>query len=134
MTTKTMIATVVSPPSSPAWAIVAAAASVKARFLGLPADNRAPRPSDLPALNRSIIAIHFGTCGSTPGRGRLRHWATAKTKNRTPMMTLTQLTAVDAPESGLSESPATRTTITLTTVRPSTQPTPNAGPLDLAFG
>ena len=50
------------------------------------------------------------------------------------MSSLITSTAVDDPESGSSESPATRRTITLTMTSPSTHPTAKAGPFERAFG
>ena len=41
-------------PLSPAWAIDAAAANVRARFFGLTPERRTPSPNDLPAVKRSI--------------------------------------------------------------------------------
>ena len=50
------------------------------------------------------------------------------------MTSLTMSTPVDVPESGSSESLATRTTMTLTRTSPITHPAAKAGPLERARG
>ncbi len=82
----------------------------------------------------SIAAIHFGISGSWPGCGRLRHCPNASTRKASPNSSSIQSTAVELPESGSSDPLATNTTMTLTTTRPTTHPSPNAGPLVRARG
>ena len=78
MTTNTMIATTSSPALSPAWATPAIAAMVRARFFGLSPESTTPKPNALPAVNWSIVAIHFGVSGVSPALGRPCHCFSAE--------------------------------------------------------
>jgi hypothetical protein len=120
-------------PDKPAWAIDAAPAAVSARFFGFEPDNNAPNPSDLPAVKRSMAAIHFGIGGSTPFMGRACHCLTATASSTRPKTSLITSTAVEV-SSLVSAPPASSSTSTLTTTSPTTQPTANAGPFERARG
>ena len=134
MTTKTSTAMAVCDPLRPACAIDDAAARVRARFLGFTPDRRMPNPNDLPALNESMVVIHPGIVGSSPGFGRPRHCLPASARNSTPNTILNQSCVVEDVLPAVEEPPATTSTITFTVTSPATQPTANAGPLLRAFG
>src|SRR3984885_7029683 len=114
--------------------MLAAAASVRARFFGFTPERRTPRAADLPAPKPSMEAIHLGIVASSPFFGRPRHRRAAMATKRTPRKTSSQLTPVAVSLLGLLAPPATIRTITLTATKPVTHPRANTVPFDLAFG
>jgi hypothetical protein len=114
--------------------MLAAAANVRARFLGLAPDSTAPSPAERPAVMWSSALIHVGISGSSPGAGRPRHCRTATARSASPNSSSSTSTAVLVPLSWSSTPPATSSTTTLTTTKPTTHPTAKAGPFEWARG
>ncbi len=96
ITTNTSTAMAVSVPLRPACAIDEAAARVRARFLGFTPDSRMPNPNDLPAVKVSMVVIHPGIVGSSPGFGRPCHCLPASARKSTPKTILNQSCVVEA--------------------------------------
>ena len=92
--TNTATAIAVSAVVSPASAIDADAASVRARFFGFAPESATPSSAALAGEAESMPAIHDGIAGSSPGFGRFCHCLAAMTQKRSPIATLTQLTPV----------------------------------------
>src|SRR4051794_40717177 len=85
--------------------------------------------SDRPAVNPSIVRIHFGSSAASPARGRARHWRAASSRSSAPSTSLSTSTQVAGSPSLAPAPPATSSTIVLTTASPRTHPARNAGPL-----
>src|SRR4051794_280696 len=128
-TTNTAIATTSAPVLAPACATVAAAPTVSSRFFGLIPESATPMASDRPAVNPSIVRIHFGGSAASPARGRARHWRAASSRSSAPSTSLSTSTQVAGSPSLAPAPPATSSTIVLTTASPRTHPARNAGPL-----
>ena len=77
----------------------------------------------------STSAIQRGVLAGCPCLGLFFHCLAASTRNRSPMVTSSQLTPVAVALSGSSLSPSATTTMTLTADRPTTHPAANPSPV-----
>ena len=110
--------------------------SSSARFFGLTAERIAPNPSDLPAVNVSIACIHLGIAASWPARGRRAPGARRQEHEQHTKRELDDAdprlrAAVGRLPSCRSRARAARRPAI---VRPTIQPSANAGPFDRARG
>jgi len=108
-----------------ASAMTAAPERVRTRFFGF----TEPRRKAIVNARRGVIvsmpAIHVGTAGSSPGRGRPSHFRTARTTSAAPSR-IFRWGAHRKPPPAAPETSASRSTTAPTEKRPSSQPETNA--------
>src|SRR5659263_334087 len=95
MAMKMMSVPICSATDIPDCEIVATAATIRRRFLGLAPERTAPRPSDFGQVNSSSACIHFGISGCSPSFGLFRHRLEAAKRSMTPSRILNEYAPCD---------------------------------------
>ena len=112
-----------STPSSPAWATIIAAATVRARFFGFAGQQHARGPTTSRARSRLPRSSTLGSSCPAPRLGRPCHCLAAiHEEDQTDHGASGGWTASEAPKSRVASRPSTSSTTTLTTGEPEHPP------------